>query len=155
MGTPFNAITEAMRGWSKRYVAIGMVLFLAAIILMFRQPNRAHEIKTSSATPTNRHPPKSLRTLDSRGTGRTVRTSLTGWPSVVISGVYLQSGFVLLKPDTLTVAKGEIGYIHGIARNEVWIRVSSADDRFLIAELEGESTSMVRPGDRVIFPAAR
>jgi hypothetical protein len=77
--------------------------------------------------------------------------SLSQWPSAKVVSVNREWGFVVLQPDTLTVAQGEVAYFEGVPRSEAWVQIVSADDRHLMADLNGSDTSQLGPGDRVLF----
>lgn len=139
-----------MSVWLKPEIVLAALLALAAIVLIFakRDEVRAVEREVSEKGVT-RGVAKSGYSPGKSGVDYMPR--LSQWPSAKVVSVNLDWGFVVLKPDNLTVAQGDIAFLEGVPRREAWVRITSADERHLVADLNGDATSQLSPGDRVIF----
>lgn len=141
-----------MRPWFKPEIALSGLLFLLAFLLLLG--GRGEEEVTVAAEPSEVATPRHARKSDRSRAGRERKRRmppLSQYPSARIVSTHAEWGFVVLRPGTLSVAKGEIGYFEGIPGSEAWIRISGADEEHLIADLGGRDPGRVSAGDRVVF----
>jgi hypothetical protein len=133
-------------------VALSACLTLAALVLLWRGGSHEAEpvVMAAEERTRARHPTKSDRTQSSRSV-RNRTPELSSFPTATVVDIYWNLGFVVLKPETLAVAKGDFAFFAHLPKHEAWVRVTGADATHLVADLGGTDPNAVKCGDRVLF----